>query len=71
MAKKDEGKVLDKEKNGEQLIEPGIKIVQAFADGDGMVFGLGNDQKIYIWHHSLYYAGNWVLHVKPIQVPNK
>jgi hypothetical protein len=64
MSKNKEEKILEKERNGEILKDFEVKIVQAFADGTGVVFGLGNDQKIYVWHHSLYYAGNWVLHVK-------
>jgi len=63
MSRNKEEKVLDKERDGVILKDFEVKIVQAFADGTGVVFGLGNDQKVYVWHHSLYYAGNWVLHV--------
>jgi hypothetical protein len=40
-----------------------VKIIQISADGSGMVFGLGDDQRIYVWHHSLEHRGRWVLHI--------
>lgn len=43
--------------------EEGVKIVQSFADGTGRVYGFGNDQQIYIWHHSFEFRGQWVLHI--------
>ncbi len=61
MAKKEEK--IERSKDGLNLKEEGITIVQPFADGQGRVFGMGNDQKIYIWHHSLYFKGRWVLYV--------
>lgn len=61
MAKKEER--LARSKDGLTLKEDGVKILQISTDGTGVVFGLGNDQKIYVWHHSLYFRGNWVLHV--------
>lgn len=64
MAKKEEKK-LNKINEGIELIAVGVKILQISNDSEGRVFGLGSDQKIYIWHHSLYYRENWVLHVSP------
>lgn len=66
MANKKEEKVLEREKDGFILKEDEVKIVQITADGLGSVFGFGNDQKVYIWHYSSYYAGKWVIHVKPL-----
>lgn len=65
MAKNKEEKVLRSENEGLFLKEDGVKIIQITADGSGVVYGMGNDQKMYVWHHSLYFAGNWVLHVSP------
>lgn len=43
--------------------EEGVIITQISADGTGVVFGLGNDQKVYVWHHSLQFKGSWVQHI--------
>lgn len=63
---------LEVEKEGRiyTTLPEGVKITQVTADGTGVVYGLGNDQKMYVWHHSLELKGNWVLHVVN-QAPEK
>lgn len=41
----------------------GVQIIQIASDATGTMYGLGDDNNIYIWHHSLEYRGKWRLHV--------
>ena len=40
-----------------------IKILSITCAPDGSVYGLGDDQNVYIWHHSQEHAGSWVYYV--------
>jgi hypothetical protein len=40
-----------------------IEITFITVGKDGEVFGLGADNKLYLWHHSGEHASSWVLYV--------
>ena len=43
---------------------PNVKIKSIASTADGAIYGLGSDDYVYIWHHSLASRGHWVLNVK-------
>ena len=47
-----------------------ITIISIVSTADGAIFGLGDDQRVYNWHHSLEHRGNWALFVNdPAEEP--
>lgn len=41
-----------------------VRIKTIASTADGMIYGLGSNGKVYVWHHSLEYRGKWVIHIR-------
>ncbi len=41
-----------------------VRIKQIVSTAEGMIYGLGSNGKMYLWHHSLEYRGKWVIHIR-------